>query len=177
MLKKYIYILDDFNINIYESNKYLVHENYTVYTKFSFADAKKYHQFCTIHTLKQLIQCSTRVTCSTSTLIDRILASFPSRFSQKRVIDLGLSNHQLIFCTRKISKFKAGDVHKYINFPSLKKYRADDYKKSLGQLFFPKYEIVVNVNAAYSDFFKKIMTVISKIALYETKRVNGIIKF
>ena len=176
MLKKYIYILDDFNINIYESNKYLVHENYTVYTKFSFADAKKY-QFCTIHTLKQLIQCSTRLTCSTSTLIDRILASFPSRFSQKRVINLGLSNHQLIFCTRKISKFKAGDVHKYINFPSLKKYRADDYKKSLGQLFFPKYEIVVNVNAAYSDFFKKIMTVISKIALYETKRVNGIIKF
>ena len=51
MLKKYIYILDDFNINIYESNKYLVHENDTVYTKFSFADAKKYHQFCTIHTL------------------------------------------------------------------------------------------------------------------------------
>ena len=45
----------------------------TVCTKFPSADARN-----TMHSLKQLIQCPTRVTCSTSILIDHILASFPS---------------------------------------------------------------------------------------------------
>ena len=73
---------------------------------------------------------------------------------------------------KRDSKFKTGGVHKYINFLSLKKYRIDDYKKSLGQLVFANYEIFDNVNAAYSDFFQKIMTVINKIAPFETKRVK-----
>ena len=38
----------------------------------------------------------------------------------------GLSDHQLIFCTRKFSKFKTGGIHKYINFRSLKNYRIDE---------------------------------------------------
>ena len=107
-------------------------------------------------------------TCSTSTLIDHILASFPSRVSQKGVINVGLSDHQLIFCTPKVSNFKTGGAHKYINFRSLKNprilknYRVDDYKKSLGQLVFPNYEIFDDVNGAYSDCFQKIMTLLTK---------------
>ena len=97
---KETYILD-FNINTYESNKFIVHENNTICTKFASALAKKYHQFFTMHGLKQLIQCPTQVTCSTSALIDRILASFSSRVSQKGVINIGLSDHQLLFCLHK----------------------------------------------------------------------------
>ena len=124
---------------MYEKNKYIVHENNTFCTKFASADTKKYHQFCTMHGLKQLIQCPTRLTCSTSTLIDHILARFPSRVSQKGVLNVGLADHQLIFCTQKISKFKTCDVRKYINLRSLKNYKGDVYKKSLGQLVFPNY--------------------------------------
>ena len=40
---KETYILGDFTINMYESNKYIVHENNTVRTKFVSAAAKKYH--------------------------------------------------------------------------------------------------------------------------------------
>ena len=72
---------------MYENNKYIVHENNTVCTNFASADAKKYHQFCTMHGWKQLIECPTRVTCSTSTLIDHILASLPSIVSQKGFIE------------------------------------------------------------------------------------------
>ena len=57
---KETFILGNFNINMYENN-YIVHENNTDCTKFASADVKKYHQFRTIHGLKQLIQCSTRV--------------------------------------------------------------------------------------------------------------------
>ena len=52
----------------------------------------------------------------------------------------------------------------------MKNYRADGYKKSLGQLVYPNYEIFDDVNAAYSDLFQKIMTVI---ATFKTKRVKG----
>ena len=169
---KEIYI-GDFDINMYENNKYTVHENNTAFTKFASADAKKYHQFCTIHGLKQLIQCPTRVTFSASTLTDHILASFPSRVSQKGVINVGLSDHQLIFCTRKIFKFKTGGFHKYINFHSLKNCRVDNYKKKLRQLVFLNYEIFDDVNATFSDLFQKIMTVIDKIASFKTERVKG----
>ena len=71
--------------------------------------------------------------------------------------------HQLIFCTREISRFKAGVAHNYINLRSLKNHRADDYKKSFGQLVFPNYELTDGVNAAYSDVPQEVMTVIEKI--------------
>ena len=54
----------------------------------------------------------------------------------------------------------------------MKNYRVNGYKKSLEQLVFLNYEILDDVNAAYSDFFKKIMTVIDKIAVFKAKRVK-----
>ena len=139
---------------MYENNKYIILENNTVRAKFAFLDAEQYYQFCTKHGLKQLIECPTRVTCGTSTLIDHILASLPSKLSQKGEINVGLPDHRFIFCTRKISKFKTGGVQKYINFVSLKISRVEDYKKSLGLLAFPNYKIFGDVNVAYSDFIQ-----------------------
>ena len=43
--------------------------------------------------LKQLIEVPTRVTCSSSTIMDQILASFPDRVSHKDITDVGLSSH------------------------------------------------------------------------------------
>ena len=54
----------------------------------------------------------------------------------------------------------------------MKKYRVDDHKKSLGQLVFLNYKIFDNVNALYSDFFQKIMTVTDKIAPFKNKQVK-----
>ena len=131
--------------------------------KISSTGAKKYHQFCTMHGLKQLIQCPNRVICPTSTLADHILGSFPSRVSQKGGINVGMSDHQLIFRAWKMSKFKTSDIHKHINFCSFEKYRDDDYKKILAQLVFKNYTIFDNLNTANSHFFQKIMAVIDKI--------------
>ena len=52
-----------------------------------------YYEFCIIFGLKQLIEVPTRVTCSSSTIIDQILSSFPDRVSHQNVIDVGLSGH------------------------------------------------------------------------------------
>ena len=119
------YIPGDFNINMYQDNKYIVRDDNMISSKFLSSDIKNYHQFCTMDGLKQLIKSTTRVTCSTSTLIDHILASFPSRVSQKGVINIGISDHQLIFCTRNISRLKTEGIHKYLNFLSFKNCTVD----------------------------------------------------
>ena len=93
--------------------------------------------------------------------------------SQKGVIDLGVSDHQQIFCARKISRIKTGDVHKYLNFRLLKNYTTNLYKEALKQEDFPKYENSGNANEAYLNFLQKLMTVFAKIAPYKIKKVKG----
>ena len=139
-------------MTMYHNNRYIVRDDNS--SKFLSHNIKIYHQFCTMHGLRQLIQSPTRVTCSTSTLIDHILTSAPSRASQKGVINVGVSDHQLIFCTRKISRIKTGGDHKYLNFCSLKNYTADYYKENLTQVDFPNYENFGDVNDTYSISFR-----------------------
>ena len=62
-----------------------------------------YREFCSLHGLKQLITSPTRVTETTSSLLDHVLTNSCDRVSQSGVIDIGISDHQIIYCTRKIS--------------------------------------------------------------------------
>ena len=64
--------------------------------------------------LTQIIKSPTRITCSSTSLIDHILASLPERISKEVVVNVGLSDHQLIYCTRKVSRIKTGGEHKQI---------------------------------------------------------------
>ena len=136
-------------------------------------DARNYHQFCTMFGLKQIIKSPTRITCRNTSLIDHILASIPSQVSQHGVINVSVSDHQPIYCTRKINKIKAGGVHKHITFCSCKKYTADAYKDALNKVNFPNYELCNDVNEAYSNFFQKMRIVIDSIAPFKTKRVKA----
>ena len=135
-------------------------------------DARNYHQFCTMFGLKQIIKSPMRITCRNTFLIDHILASIPSQVSRHGVINVSVSDHQLIYCTRKINKMKTGGVQKHITFRSFKKYTVDAYKDALNKVNFPNYELFNDVNETYSNFFQKIRIVIDSIAPCKTKRVK-----
>ena len=135
------------------------------------SDIKKYYEFCTMFGLKQLIEVPTRVTCSSSTIIDHILASFPNRVSQQGVIDVGLSDHQIICCSRKISRIKRG-THKQIRYRSLKNYSADIYEEALSRVDFPNYHNFENINDSYSNFTQKVMGVIDLVAPIKSRRIK-----
>ena len=129
-------------------------------------EVKNYFQFCSLYGLEQLIQSPTRVTCSTSSLIDHKLTTFPKRVSQQGIIDVGLPDHQLIYCTRKFSRNKVGTV-KQITFCSLKKLiTAEAYKEALGKVCFPDYENFSDVNKAYENFIQKFMRPKKKVVLF-----------
>ena len=122
--------------------------------------------------MKQLIKCPTRVTFSSSSILGHVLASFPDRVSRSGVIQIGISNHQLIYCTRKTARIKSY-CHKQITFRSLKNYSPEIYEEDLRRLRFPNYELFDDINKAYENFIQKIMAVTDNVALSKNKRIKG----
>ena len=92
-LKKELYILGDFNINLYQNQNHTGCKNINLVTATASTDVKSYLQLCTIFGLKQIIKSPTQITCSSTLLIDPILASLPDRISQEGAINVGLSDH------------------------------------------------------------------------------------
>ena len=80
-LKKELYILGDFNINLYQNQNYTGCKNNTLVSTTVSNDVKKYLQFCTMFSVSQIIKSPTRITCSSTSLTDHILASLPDRIS------------------------------------------------------------------------------------------------
>ena len=109
---------------------------------------------------------------TTSSLLDHILTNASWKISQKGVIDVGLSDHQLIYCTRKILRTKA-NMHNQIRVRSLKKYTPELLIKELKKINFPNYNIFSNVNIAYLDLMEKIFNVVDKIAPFKDLRIKN----
>ena len=122
--------------------------------------------------LHQLISCPTRITKNTSTLLDHVLTNSHDKVSQSGVIDIGLSDHQLIYCTRKVTRAKFHD-HKFITIRSLKNYSKDIYIEALNEIDFPDYSEFDSVDEAYDDLVKKLTEVIDKIAPVKKIRVKS----
>ena len=61
-----------------------------------------------IYGLSQLISEPTRITPTSSTLIDLCITSSPEKISKAGVVHLGISNHSLVFMTLKISYERTG---------------------------------------------------------------------
>ena len=128
--------------------------------------------------MTEIIEEPTRITCSTSTLLDHIVTNSSEKVSQKGVIDVGISDHQLIYCTRKIKRIKH-NIHNQIQVRSLNKYSAETFTNALTILFssitvqFPNDNIFLNVNVAYSDLLNKISDTIDNVAPIKEIRIKN----
>ena len=148
-----VYILGDFNINLIK-NKHISNL------------MKPYVEVCSLHGLKQLIDSPTRITETSSTLLDHILTNSHEKVSQFGVLDLSLSDHQIIYCTRKIVKQKF-NKHNYIRIRSLRNYSKNLLLEKLETLQFPDYSNYNNIDTAYTDFIDKTIAVINEIAPFK----------
>ena len=102
--KNEVIILGDFNINLFQNNKYILNKTNPVLpgVKTTHPLLKQYKHFLSTFGLKQLIEKPTRITCETSTLIDHILTNSVKKISQYGIVNTGISDHQMIYCTRKL---------------------------------------------------------------------------
>ena len=125
--------------------------------------------------MEQIIRRSTRITDQTATLIDHILTNSPDKVSQSGVIDLGLSDHDLIYCTRKTSLPKS-HKHNEIFVRSLKRYSVEKFLEILREIVFPNYLTYICVNDAYSDFIYRVVKAINFIATIKKNQSEGQLK-
>ena len=82
-----------------------------------------------------------------------------------------MSDHQLILCTRKISRIKRG-THKDIKFRLFKYYSADLFKETLTSINFPNYQNFNDATKSYDDHIQKIMVAIDKVAPIKERRIK-----
>ena len=133
---------------------------------------KRYKEFCSLHGIEQLLTLPTRITNNSLSLLDNILTNSADRISQFGIVNVGLSDHQLIYCTRKITRTRL-NTHKYVKMRSLKYYSEDLYIKKLKEIDFPDYSNFKDINEAYSDFAGKVASVIDEIAPIKEVRVKS----
>ena len=132
-----LYILVDFNIDLLFKGNCILNKTHKIKNHFKdfSPEIKKYNEFCSIYGFKQLINCPTRITCNTSTLIDHILTNAQDNISQSGVINTAISDHSMIYCTRKSLKAKY-NKQKELTFHSLRNYSVDVYKQALERASF-----------------------------------------
>ena len=83
--KSEAYFLGDFNINILPNDKFALKENQSVtFRNFNSPFVSKYKELCQAFSWKEIIQEPTRVTSTTSSLLDHILTNTGWKISQKR---------------------------------------------------------------------------------------------
>ena len=168
-----IYLLGDFNINVfYNAKNILRNVNKTLTLQNCPNILKQYREFCNLSNLKQLIESPTRITCSTTTLLDHVLTNCEEKISQSGVIDIGLSDHQMIFCTRKHTRPKS-NTHSVVKYRSFKNYSKEQFKNHLVDINFPNYEAYTDIDLAYNDFYNKLMPLIDTLAPIKESRIKS----
>ena len=83
-------------------------------------------------------------------------------------IDLGLSDHDLIYCTRKTSLSKS-HKHNEIFVLSMKGYSAETFLEILGEINFPNYLNYTCVRDAYSYYIYRFVGAINFIKRIRVK--------
>ena len=144
-------MLGDFNVNLIDRNKKLIHEKGYRFSRdekkysTSIHLTKHYSQLLKTNGFKQIINDPTRITDTTESLLDHILVNTPNRLSQSGVISKGISDHDMIYCTRKHFKEKSGK-HNSIKIRSMKKYSPELFLEELNKISFPDYSTFQCVN-------------------------------
>ena len=171
-LKK-CYLFGKSNINLQPKYKEIFRNNYrNAIGKEIPQHTRSYLEFCFKHSLEHIITRPTRVTDQTATVVDRILTNSRDKISQSDVIDLRLTDHDLIYCIRKTSLPKS-HKHNEIFVRSMKRLSAEKYLKILRQIVFLNYLTYTSLNDASSDFVHRFVGAINFIAPVKKIRVNA----
>ena len=85
-----------------------------------------------MYALEQLISKPTRISSSSSSLIDHIVCNTSEKICQSGVIDVGISDHFAIFCTTKTTREHTGK-QSIVRIRSIKHYSQEAFIEKLEQ--------------------------------------------
>lgn len=117
----------------------------------SYATYKAYNNFCKSSGLTQIIKGPTPVCQTTQTTTDLILVTDESNITHSGVIGYGISDHYLIYCTRKRHRVPFS-AHKVICIRSLKNYSVETLRSQLKNLDWSPITNACDVDKAWGTF-------------------------
>ena len=112
------------------------------------------------------------MTTTTSSTIDLILVSDIDEISQSSVIDIGISDHSLIFCTRKQTK-AVFNKHNSMKLRSLKHYNREEFIMNILNTDWTSVMCSENVIDAWSRFKSIFLSEIDNIAPIREVRIKN----
>ena len=114
--------------------------------------------------MKQVITEPTRITYTSSeTAIDLICTSDVENISQSGVLRIKLSDHKVIFCTRKLMKCQCKG-HNNVELRIMKCYDKDVFVDKLRSLDWAKVTSVKNVNDSWKIFHEMFLQILGRVA-------------
>ena len=143
-------LIGDFNTNIDRCNN-------------NYALTRKLKEFSDTCNFTQLIKDYTRVTDNSRTTIDLILTSDYTNISQSGVTDIGLSDHCMIYCTRKLKRDYIAK-HNNVTFRSMKDYSKAEFILKLSEVNWNCVLQCEDVNVAWNSFKTVFVNIIDSLA-------------
>ena len=151
------YILGDFNINFADTES---------------SAQRNYSDTLLLNNFTQLIDCPTRITPTTSTTIDHILCNHRENVYQHGTIDCGMSDHLVIYCSRKIRR-DVVNVNNYVKLRSMKDYDPVVYVNMLKDCNWNGVLNDNNVKHAWKKFKDTLNQIIDSLAPVKSVRVRA----
>lgn len=126
--------------------------------------------------MKQLINSPTRISKDSKSLIDLIAVNYPQNICDSGVVSANLSDHELVYCVRKINWRKAATQVK--TFRNYGNYNPCDFRRDLEGVTWNSVSTPdgppVGVNDLWADFKRAFFTVADRHAPVIQRRVRGV---
>jgi hypothetical protein len=130
-----IYLLGDLNCDMLDSSSHVT---------------KRSNLLMESYQLSQVITQPTRVTQSSSTLIDVCITSNPEHIILSDVISLGISDHNLIHVVRKSNSVAKTHSHKSVRVRNFKNFNANSFQEDLVNEPWHLIELQSNIDLKWS---------------------------
>ena len=147
-------MLGDFNYNMLSKNV-----------------CKVIDKLCRQNNMQQLIKLPTRITETSSTLIDLILTTVPRNICHSDVVALGLSDHNIVYTVRKLYRPKVPP--RVITYRRYRHFNEKTFISELDELDWSNCLVVNDIKRAWSTWKSQFMKICDKHAPLVTHRVKG----
>ena len=122
--------------------------------------------------LKQLIEEPTRVTSSSSTVIDHIICNNEEKISQSGVIQTGISDHFITYCTRRSSIKQNVNNQNIVRIRSMKNYSKDILSEKINSVEWSSLYLCRNVENAWEKFGSIFHSILDDIAPFRDMKIR-----
>lgn len=131
----------------------------------------KYMNIQNMYSMSQLINEITRETKTSATILDHIICSRKEKISQHGVLPIGISDHYVTYCTRKVTK-ECLNKHNTIKIRSMKTYNVQIFNENLASEEWDNVYNSETVDEAWNNFKEILVKVLDLVAPIKEIRIK-----